>query len=87
MGIFLPNMWSGSLLVMFMGAFDNYYNGASSASEITLVLGSSVALGQDFRLIYSHPNWKQHKHSLEIEWSNYCTLIHWSATQQIGIKY
>ena len=87
MGIFLPNMWSGSLLVMFMGAFDNYYNGASSASEITLVLGSSVALGQDFRLIYSHPNWKKHKCALEIKWSNYCTLIHWNTTQQIGIKY
>ena len=30
------------------GGFDNYYNGAQSASEVNLVLGStSVALGQD----------------------------------------
>ena len=47
--------------VHLLGAFDNDYNGAQSAFEMTLVLGSaSVALGQDSTLIYSHPNWKQH---------------------------
>ena len=54
--------------VHLLGAFDNDYNGAQSASGMTLVLGSaSVAWGQDSTLIYSHPNWKQHKHSLEIK--------------------
>ena len=54
--------------VHLLGAFDNNYNGAQSAFEMTLVLGSaSVALGQDSTLIYSHPNWKQHKPSLEIK--------------------
>ena len=43
---FLPNLGSGSLLVMIRGAFGNGYRGAQSASEVTLVLGSaSVALG------------------------------------------
>ena len=85
----MPKMGSGSLLVMFRGALDNDYNGAQSASEMTLVLGSaSVTLGQDATLIYNHLNWKQHKCSLEIKQSNCCTLIHWNTNQQIiGIKY
>ena len=44
---FLPNLESGSLLVMIREAFGNSYNGAQSASEVTFVLGSaSVALVQ-----------------------------------------
>ena len=43
----LPNWESGSLLVIIMGAFGNSYKGAPSASEVTLVLGStSMALVQ-----------------------------------------
>ena len=84
----MPNLESESLLVMIGGLLGTLAKGLSQFLERILVLGSaSVALGQDSTLIYSHPNWKQHKRSLEIEWSNYCTLIHWSATQQIGIKY
>ena len=44
---FLPNLESGSLLVMIR-EISNSYNGAQSASEVTFVLGSaSVALVQD----------------------------------------
>ena len=44
----MPNLGSGSLLVMIEGAFDNGYSGVQSASKVTLILGSaSVASGQD----------------------------------------
>ena len=45
---FLPDLGSGSLLVVIKGAFDSDYSGAHAASIVTLILGSaSVALGQD----------------------------------------
>ena len=43
----MPNLGSGSLLVMIRGAFGNGYKGAQLTSQVTLVLGStSVALVQ-----------------------------------------
>ena len=48
----MPNLGSGSLLVMFRGAFGNGYKGTQSASEVIFVLGSAlVALGQDSTVI------------------------------------
>ena len=49
---FLPNLESGSLLVMIR-EISNSYNGAQSASEVTFVLGSaSVALEQNSTLSF-----------------------------------
>ena len=43
----MPNLGSGSLLVMIRGAFGHGYKGAQLTSQVTLVLGStSVALVQ-----------------------------------------
>ena len=48
----MPNLGSGSLLVMFRTAFGNGYNGTQSATEVIFALGSaSVALGQDSTVI------------------------------------
>ena len=60
---FLPNLASGSFLVIIKGAFDNGYSGVQSASKVTLILGfASVALGQDsthtsvLRILHLVPN-------------------------------